>query len=116
MKRILFGCTLVALSLVLGAQVASAQGGPPLGRLVPIPPSYDVNKAELVKTDNVIFLLTKDVYQREIYKVATVPQPQIKYAVKESKMVSRVEPVQGWYEVEPLSPTPSYGWKYTTHH
>jgi hypothetical protein len=108
---------LVASGLILGAQVAVAQEpGPPIGRLVPIPSSYDVEKAELVKTDNVIFLLTKDVYQREIYKVSTTPQPQFKYAVKESHRVTRDAYIPGWYEVEPMSPAPSYGWKYSTDH
>jgi len=115
-KRILLRCTLMAFVLIVGMQVARAQDpGPPTSRLVPIPSGYDTGKAQLVETDNVIYLLTKDFYRREIYKVATAPQPQFKYAVKETKMVSKLVPLQDWYEVEPLdqpAPQPSYAWKY----
>jgi hypothetical protein len=107
---------LVALVCLVGAQAAQAQAsGPPTSRLVPIPPDYDTSKAQLVDTDNVIYLLTKDVYRREIYKVATAPQPQVKYAVKETKMVSKLVPLEDWYEVEqaaPPAPGPTYEWKY----
>jgi len=127
-RRILLGCMLVAFALMLGVQMASAQEGapgPPTGRLVPIPSNYDVSKAEsLGPPKQVYFILSKEIYEREIYKVSTTPAPQpppkIKYAVKESKRVTRQvsDYIQGWYEVQqaaPPRPSPTYEWKYVTH-
>ena len=116
MRRILLGCVLVAFGLFLGAQVANAQAGtpgPPLSKLVELPSGYDTSKAELVEENKVIFLLTKDLYQRKIYKVSMTPPTTtiVKYAVQEYKMVERPEYVPDWYEVEP---DPSADWKYVT--
>lgn len=118
MRKVLLGCTLVAFGLILGAQVAHAQAGtpgPPISKLVPLPPEYDTTKAEFVEESKVVFLLTKDLYQRKIYKVSVPPPPpKTKYAVQEYKTVSRPEYVPDWYEVEPFS-APAYEWKYRTH-
>lgn len=126
MNRVLLGGMLVALGLALGGQVAGAQEepGPPTNHLVPIPSNYDFNKAQKVATDNVFDIFTKHGYPRDIYEVPQIQQaPKTKYAVKESKYVTRTvrEPVPGWYEVAkqqprpPIPQPPSYDWKYVTH-
>lgn len=124
MKKTLLVLAVIAAGCIAATGAAQAQYGPDTASLTPINTSvFDVAKAQRVEQSKVILLLTKDIYQREIFEVkstpAPVPPPVTKYAVKETKLVTGPctptrEQVESWYEVTKNRIEEQIPWKYVT--
>jgi len=104
----------VALSSAILATACFAQSGPPPATLVPLDHSrFDIDKKVLEDKSRVLHRATRNVFDREVYKVPTRYVPEFVFVTNETMTItSRPVEQKDWAVVERQAVAPQTPWAY----